>query len=128
VPATLGEVVLAEIGDGQKARIGGLVQVNPRVKFATKTRQGRNPATGEAITIVAKPASVDLRARPLARAKGALPSVQKGWRGTLGLERPHLALGPAPAGRQVNAVLSSDSRLGRSLRPRGGELPGVEFN
>lgn len=70
--AALDEVVLAEIGDGQKARIGGLVQVIPRVKFATKTRQGRNPATGEAIAIAAKPASVDLRARPLARVKGAL--------------------------------------------------------
>lgn len=78
--AALDEVVLAEIGDGQKARIGGLVQVIPRVKFATKTRQGRNPATGEAIAIAAKPASVDLRARPLARVKGALPSVQKARR------------------------------------------------
>ena len=55
--AALDEVVLAEIGDGQKARIGGLVQVIPRVKFATKTRQGRNPATGEAIAIAAKPAT-----------------------------------------------------------------------
>jgi hypothetical protein len=35
----LDEVGLAEIGNGQKARIGGLVPVIPRVKFATKTRQ-----------------------------------------------------------------------------------------
>jgi len=76
----LDEVVLAEIGNAQKVRIGGLVQLTPRVKPATKKRQGRNPATGEAITIAAKPASVDLRARPLAKAKGALPSVQKARR------------------------------------------------
>ena len=81
VRAALDEVVLAEIGTGQKARIGGRVQVIPRVKFATKTRKDRNPATGEAITIAAKPASVDLQARPLARAKDALPSVQKARRG-----------------------------------------------
>ena len=38
---------------------------------------GRNPATGEAIKVAAKPASVDVRARPLAKAKAALPSLQK---------------------------------------------------
>jgi len=78
--AALDEVVLGEIGNAQKVRIGGLVQLAPRVKPATKKRQGRNPATGEEITIAAKPASVDLRARPLAKAKGALPSVQKARR------------------------------------------------
>jgi hypothetical protein len=56
------------------------VQLTVRVKPAQKKRPGRNPATGEAITIGAKPASVDVRARPLARAKGALPSVQKARR------------------------------------------------
>ena len=78
--AALDDVLLAEIGNAQKVRIGGLVQLTPRVKPATKKRQGRNPATGEAITIAAKPASVDLRARPLAKAKAALPSVQKARR------------------------------------------------
>ena len=80
VLAALDEVVLGEIGNAQKVRIGGLVQLTPRVKPATKKRQGRNPARGEEITIAAKPASVDLRARPLAKAKGALPSVQKARR------------------------------------------------
>ena len=37
-------------------------------------------ATGEEITIKAKPASVDVRARPLAAAKEALPSIQKARR------------------------------------------------
>ena len=74
------EVVLDELGNAEKVRIGGLVQLTVRVRPAQKARKGRNPATGEEITIAAKPASVDLRARPLARAKGALPSVQKARR------------------------------------------------
>ena len=76
----LEEVVLTELSDAQKVRLGGLVQLTVRVKPATKKRQGRNPATGEAITIAAKPASVDVRARPLAKAKAALPSVPKARR------------------------------------------------
>lgn len=80
VLSTLDEVVLEELGNAQKVRIGGLVQLTVRVKPASKARQGRNPATGEEITIAAKPASVDLRARPLAKAKAALPSVQKARR------------------------------------------------
>jgi DNA-binding protein HU-beta len=73
----LEEVVLEELGNAEKVRIGGVVQLVVRVKEATKPRQGRNPATGEEITISAKPASVALKARPLAKAKAALPSVQK---------------------------------------------------
>ena len=74
----LDEIVLEELT--QKVRIGGLVQLTVRVKPAQKKRKGRNPATGEEIEIAAKPASVDLRARPLAKAKAALPSVQKARR------------------------------------------------
>jgi DNA-binding protein HU-beta len=80
VLAALDEVILQELGNAQKVRIGGLVQLTVRVKPAQKKRPGRNPATGEEITIAAKPASVDLRARPLAKAKAALPSVQKARR------------------------------------------------
>ena len=80
VLAAFEEIVLEELGNAQKIRIGGLVQLTVRVKPAQKKRQGRNPATGEEITIAAKPASVDLRARPLAKAKAALPSVQKARR------------------------------------------------
>ena len=78
--AALDDIVLEELGNAQKVRIGGLVQLTVRVKPAQKKRKGRNPATGEEIDIAAKPASVDLRARPLAKAKGALPSVQKARR------------------------------------------------
>lgn len=76
----LDQIVLDELGNAQKVRIGGLVQLTVRVKPAQKSRKGRNPATGEEITIAAKPAAVDLRARPLARAKAALPTVQKARR------------------------------------------------
>jgi nucleoid DNA-binding protein len=76
----LDQIVLDELGNAQKVRIGGLVQLTVRVKPPQKARKGRNPATGEEITIAAKPASVDLRARPLARAKAALPTVQKARR------------------------------------------------
>jgi DNA-binding protein HU-beta len=75
--SALEEIVLEELGNAEKVRIGGVVQLVVRVKEATKPRQGRNPATGEEITISAKPASVALKARPLAKAKAALPSVQK---------------------------------------------------
>jgi DNA-binding protein HU-beta len=80
VLSTLDEVVLEELGNAQKVRISGLVQLTVRVKPASKARKGRNPATGEEITIAAKPAAVDLRARPLAKAKAALPTVQKARR------------------------------------------------
>ena len=80
VLGVLEEIVLEELGNAQKVRIGGLVQLTVRVKPAQKARKGRNPATGEEITIAAKPASVDVRARPLAKAKEALPSVQKARR------------------------------------------------
>ena len=80
VLGVLDEIVLEELGNAQKVRIGGLVQLTVRVKPAQKARKGRNPATGEEITIAAKPASVDVRARPLAKAKAALPSVQKARR------------------------------------------------
>ena len=77
VLTALEEVILSEIGNAQKVKIGNLVQLTVRLKPATKARQGRNPATGEEITISAKPASVDVRARALAKAKAALPSLAK---------------------------------------------------
>ncbi len=76
----LDEIVLQELGNAQKVRLGGLVQLTVRVKPATKKRTGRNPATGQEIMIAAKPASVDVRARPLAKAKASLPSVRKARR------------------------------------------------
>jgi DNA-binding protein HU-beta len=76
----LEEVILTEIGNAEKVKIGNLVQLTVRVKPPTKAREGRNPATGETIKIAAKPASVDVRARVLAKTKAALPSLQKARR------------------------------------------------
>jgi nucleoid DNA-binding protein len=70
------EVILDEVKKAEKVKIGNLVQLTVRLKPATKARKGRNPATGEEITIAPKPASVDIRARALTKAKAALPSVQ----------------------------------------------------
>ncbi len=78
--AALEEVVLEQIGEAERVKIGGLVQLNVRVKPAQKARKGRNPATGEEITIAAKKASVDVRARVLTGAKNAVPSIQKARR------------------------------------------------
>jgi DNA-binding protein HU-beta len=75
--AALEEVVLDEIGNAEKVKIGGVVQLDVRVRPATDARPGRNPATGEEIMISAKPASVAVKARPLAKAKNAAPSLQK---------------------------------------------------
>ena len=80
VLAALEEIVLEELGNAEKVKIGGIVQLAVRVRPATKARKGRNPATGEEITIAPKPAAVALRTRPLAKAKAALPSVQKAKR------------------------------------------------
>ena len=72
----LEDVVLTEIGNAEKVKIGNLVQLTVRVKPPTKEREGRNPATGEMITIGPKPASVDVRARVLSKTKAALPSLE----------------------------------------------------
>ena len=80
VLAALEEVVLEQISAAEKVKIGSVVQLEVRVRAATKARPGRNPATGEEITIAAKPAAVTVKARPLAKAKAAAPSVQKAKR------------------------------------------------
>lgn len=77
VLAALEEVVIEQISAAEKVKIGSVVQLEVRVRPATKARPGRNPATGEEITIGAKPATVTVKARPLAKAKAAAPSVQK---------------------------------------------------
>ena len=53
------------------------MQLDVRVRPATQERPGRNPATGEEITISAKPASVAVKARPLAKAKAAAPPLSR---------------------------------------------------
>ena len=76
----LDEIVLEELGNAQKVRIGGLVQLTVRVKPAQRSARDAIRRPARRSTIAAKPASVDVRARPLAKAKAALPSVQKARR------------------------------------------------
>lgn len=47
----------------------GLLKIYVHTKPATKERTGRNPATGEEITIKARPASKVVKARPLKKLK-----------------------------------------------------------
>jgi DNA-binding protein HU-beta len=119
----LDQIVLEELGNAQKVRIGGLVQLTVRVKPAQKARKGRNPATGEEITIAAKPAAVDLRARPLARAKAALPTVQKSAPAARRLKRllPPISTGPAQLTASIRTA--GRRRSSRPGRPRPRRLP-----
>ena len=78
--AAMEEVILEQIGAAEKVKIGSVVQLEVRVRPATAARPGRNPATGEEIMISAKPASVAVKARPLAKAKAAAPSVEQAKR------------------------------------------------
>lgn len=47
----------------------GLLKIYVHHKKATEEREGRNPATGEPITISAKPASKVVKVRPLKKLK-----------------------------------------------------------
>ena len=47
----LEEVILEQISEAEKVKIGGVVQLTVRLKPARPARPGRNPATGEEITI-----------------------------------------------------------------------------
>jgi nucleoid DNA-binding protein len=63
----LAAIIAADLG---KKGVGefnfnGLVKLRTVNKPATKARKGRNPFTGETITIKAKPASRKVRARAL---------------------------------------------------------------
>lgn len=64
------EAVMAESLRAHKQfTVNGLIKVVIAHKAATAARPGRNPATGETITIKAKPARKVLRVRALKRLK-----------------------------------------------------------
>jgi DNA-binding protein HU-beta len=58
----MNDATLGYVRNGYRVKLPGGVIVGAKVRKATKKRQGRNPATGEAITIAAKPASAKLAA------------------------------------------------------------------
>lgn len=65
VLSALGEVVGAELKAGRTVTMAGLVKVTLTRKAATPARPGKNPFTGEAITIKAKPARNVVKVRAL---------------------------------------------------------------
>lgn len=70
-------VVVGFVENGYRVKLPGGVVVGGAVKPATKKRKGRNPKTGEEITIAAKPASTKVKAKVVLPLSGAnLPSVK----------------------------------------------------
>jgi nucleoid DNA-binding protein len=63
--AAQAELVAAELKGGRPIAIPGLVKITLQHKAATPAKPGRNPATGEAIMIKAKPARRVVRVRAL---------------------------------------------------------------
>jgi nucleoid DNA-binding protein len=63
----LGNLIKTEVGKKGPGvfNLAGLLKIKRVEKAATKARPGRNPLTGEAITIPAKPKRTVVRALPL---------------------------------------------------------------
>ena len=61
----LSGVLTTELKAGRPVSIAGLFKVVVVNKKATPARQGRNPLTGEPITVKAKPARKAVKCRPL---------------------------------------------------------------
>lgn len=77
--SALEDEVRGAIASCQKVKIAG-VQIEPKLKKASKARMGRNPSNGEEVKIPAKPASVKVTARVLAslgKDESIVPSVGK---------------------------------------------------
>lgn len=63
--AAMTAVIYSEIKAGRPISLPGLVKISLTHKKATPSRPGRNPATGETITIKAKPARKVVKVRAL---------------------------------------------------------------
>lgn len=74
--AALTDIVEANTRACIRTKVAGVV-IAPTLKKATKKRKGRNPATGEEVTIKAKPASVKVKAKIVKPLSDATPSVKK---------------------------------------------------
>src|SRR5450631_905053 len=77
VLGALEEIVLEELDNAQKVRVGGLVRLTVRVKPAQKKRKGRNPATGEEIMIAAKTRGDQRTAHCLSQGKKTSASARR---------------------------------------------------
>ncbi|MDX1682349.1 MAG: HU family DNA-binding protein [Phycisphaeraceae bacterium] len=56
-------------GSGSEFKLPGLLKIEVVTRKATKARKGRNPHTGEEITIPAKPAREAVKVKPLKKLK-----------------------------------------------------------
>ena len=106
--AALEDVALEEIGNAEKVKIGGLVQLTVRMRPAQKARMGRNLATGEEIQIAA--AGLGRAGRPC--------TVQGEGRAAL-RRRPSAswARGPAPSSAAVGYIVGDRDRRRRRRPP-----------
>jgi nucleoid DNA-binding protein len=68
----LAEIIGSELKGGRPVTIPGLVKVTAQHKPATPSRPGRNPFTGESITIKAKPARRAVKVRAVKALKDLL--------------------------------------------------------
>jgi len=66
---SLAAVTEAELKKGHPVTIPDLVKIKVHDKKATPARSGRNPFTGEAMTIKAKPARKVIKAKPVKNLK-----------------------------------------------------------
>ena len=71
----INNVVVGQLNDGKSVVLPGLpVKFELVEKPATKERKGRNPATGEPITIPPKPAHNVLKIKPMKKMREAVAS------------------------------------------------------
>lgn len=69
-------VVQEAVGDGRPVSVFGIVSLRPGFKLAKPRRKGRNPQTGEEVTLKASPAATKIRATVGKRIKDALPKAK----------------------------------------------------
>jgi DNA-binding protein HU-beta len=89
----LKNLTVDELTNGNRFRVVGLVQLEPKIRPARAARMGRNPRTGEDVQIEAKPADVVVRARVLKDAQQAHPSLGKLSK-ALGVPKPSTKVPP----------------------------------
>jgi len=70
----LNEVVLDAVYNCERVGIASVI-VEPALRKAQKARMGRNPQTGEAVKVAAKPASVRIKLTARKPIKDAAPKV-----------------------------------------------------
>ncbi len=66
------ELAIAQLKQRHPFTVPGLLKMSAKVSPARPARPGRNPQTGEAMTIKARPARTVVRARPIKALKEAV--------------------------------------------------------